>query len=394
MPTEYGNRDLALGGEILRTVVGSGVHGIAIEGTDDHDEMGVFVEPPDQVLGLDRRMEHYVFRTQPEGARSGPGDLDLVVYSLRKYLRLATKGNPTALLPLYAPTESVVVLQPLGAELRELAPAMLSRRAVHRFVGYMNSQRTRLLAGGRPDLVARFGYDVKYACHALRLAYQGLEIIRDGCLTLPMPDHEREQVLRVKRGDVPILGEVLTEISDVQAQIERRLDTGDTHCPRSRTSAPSRPGQPPRTVAIGAGRHRLVDGASQVGRVRRQFSANAAASDRRGRTDSRCRLLARRAWSCCGGSRGRPRRPGRASPGRAGWLCQPKLAPGRRSYSAPPCSAGCMTVNWRASRPPRRSPRTSGSTSTPRGKLSGLVSLFIREDVAGLVVPKVHESGP
>ncbi len=46
MHTEYGNRDVAMSGEILRTVVGSGVHGIAIEGTDDHDEMGVFVEPP------------------------------------------------------------------------------------------------------------------------------------------------------------------------------------------------------------------------------------------------------------------------------------------------------------------------------------------------------------
>src|SRR5512142_1216582 len=35
-----------MAGEILRTVVGSGVHGIAIAGTDDHDEMGVYVEPP------------------------------------------------------------------------------------------------------------------------------------------------------------------------------------------------------------------------------------------------------------------------------------------------------------------------------------------------------------
>ena len=35
---EHGQRDLAMAGEILRTVVGSGVHGIAIAGTDDHDE--------------------------------------------------------------------------------------------------------------------------------------------------------------------------------------------------------------------------------------------------------------------------------------------------------------------------------------------------------------------
>src|SRR6266536_3330438 len=208
-PTEHGDRDVAMAGEILRTVVGSGVHCIAIAGTDDHDEMGVFIEPPTRVLGLRRPAEHYVFRTQPEGARSGPGDTDLVMYSLRKYLRLAAKGNPTALLPLYAPPDAVLTLCPLGAELRALAPAVLSRRAVHRFLGYMNAQRERLLGRGRqsdvpnrPELVARYGYDVKYASHALRLAYQGLEIVRDGRLTLPMPDRERGRVLRVKRGEV------------------------------------------------------------------------------------------------------------------------------------------------------------------------------------------------
>src|SRR3984893_9152542 len=133
--TEYGDRGLALSGEILRTVVGSGVHGIAIEGTDDHDEMGVFIEPPEHVAGICKLFDHYVYRTQPEGARSGPGDTDLVSYSLRKYLRLATKGNPTALLPLYAPPADVMVLTKLGAELRALAPAVLSRRAVRGLYG-------------------------------------------------------------------------------------------------------------------------------------------------------------------------------------------------------------------------------------------------------------------
>jgi hypothetical protein len=235
--TEYGDREVALSGEILRTVVGSGVHGIAIEGTDDHDEMGVFVEPPARVLGLGRPVEHYVFRTQPEGARSGPGDTDLVIYSLRKYLRLATKGNPTALLPLYAPESSIVVIHPLGEQLRSLAPAVLSQRAVHRFVGYMSAQRERMLGhrrGGvpnRPELVTRYGYDVKYASHALRLAFQGLQILRDGYLTLPMPERERERVLAVKRGEVPAVEDVAAEISDLQAQIERRLSAGDTPLP-------------------------------------------------------------------------------------------------------------------------------------------------------------------
>jgi hypothetical protein len=214
------------------------VHGIAIEGTDDHDEMGVFVEPPEQVMGMAEPSEHYVFRTQPEGARSGPGDTDLVMYSLRKYLRLALKGNPTALLPLYAPPGDVVTLTPLGAELRELAPALLSVHAVRRFLGYMDAQRRRLQGDGprrrvpnRPELVARYGYDVKYASHALRLAYQGLEVGRDGRLTLPMPERERERVLRVKRGDVPVLDEVLAEIAAVQGQVEELLAAGRSPLP-------------------------------------------------------------------------------------------------------------------------------------------------------------------
>ena len=237
--TEYGDRDIAVRGEILRSVVGSGVHGIAIAGTDDHDEMGVYIEPPGNVAGLLGPADHYVYRTQPEGARSGPGDTDLVMYSLRKYLRLATKGNPTALLPLYAPPSAVLVSTPLGEELRALAPAVLSQRAVHRFLGYLRSQRDRLLGVGRrghlpkrPELVARYGYDVKYASHALRLAYQGLEIVREARLTLPMPDRERERVLRVKRGDVPALADVVAEIDEVRDTVEGHLRSGDTPLPK------------------------------------------------------------------------------------------------------------------------------------------------------------------
>jgi uncharacterized protein len=236
--TEHGDRDVAVGGEILRTVVGSGVHGIAIAGTDDHDEMGVFVEPPEVVIGVRRPVDHYVYRTQPEGARSGPGDTDLVMYSLRRYLRLAAKGNPTVLLLLYAPAESVLTCRPLGEQLRALAPALLSQQAVHRFLGYMRGQRDRLLGLGRrgrmsnrPELVARYGYDVKYASHALRLAYQGLEIARDGRLTLPMPESQRERVLRVKRGDVTAVADVLAEIDGVQGEIEQVLAAGHTPLP-------------------------------------------------------------------------------------------------------------------------------------------------------------------
>src|SRR3954452_4046669 len=90
-------RRIAEGGCILRAVVGSTVHGLANPGTDDRDEMGVCIEPKEYVIGL-RQFEHFVYRTQPEGSPSGPGDLDLTIYGLRKWCRLAMRGSPTVLL--------------------------------------------------------------------------------------------------------------------------------------------------------------------------------------------------------------------------------------------------------------------------------------------------------
>lgn len=234
---EYGDRDVALPNEILRSVVGSGVHGIAIAGTDDHDEMGVYIEPPQYVVGVRAVRRDYIWRTQPEGVRSGHGDTDLVLYSLHKYLRLAIKGNPTVLLPLYAPEADLVVLTPLGEELRALRQAFLSQVAVLRFLGYMHSQHERMLGEGkrnrvpnRPELLERYGWDVKYGSHALRLAYQGHEIARDGRLTLPLAEEQRERVLAVKRGEVA-RDEVSAEISSVEAAVRDLLENGRTAVP-------------------------------------------------------------------------------------------------------------------------------------------------------------------
>ena len=139
---------------ILRGTVGSTVHGLHHGGQDDRDEMAVFIEPPEFLLGLTRApgirgglygFEHYVERTQPEGSRSGPGDLDLVAYSLRKYVRLALKGHPTILLLLFVPDELLLVETELGRRLKALRPALLSRRAGRGYLGYLRGQRERLL---------------------------------------------------------------------------------------------------------------------------------------------------------------------------------------------------------------------------------------------------------
>lgn len=226
---------------ILRAVVGSTVHGLALEGTDDHDEMGICIEPIELVVGL-QHFEQYIYRTAEERARHDPesdqrykgktppsqaGDIDLVIYSLRKFCALASAGNPSILILLFAePT----LATPLGLELRETRDMFASREAGARFLGYLKAQKERLLGTRgqmritRTDLIEKHGYDTKYAMQAIRLGYQGIEYLRDGKLTLPMQIVERNWLLQVRRGEWHFPA-VIKAIEECEARLLTLLDT-------------------------------------------------------------------------------------------------------------------------------------------------------------------------
>jgi hypothetical protein len=233
-------RAIAENGMILRVQVGSGVHGTSIAGQDDRDEMGLCLEPPQFVTGLGRvpdgvdgpansvRFEQYERHTawdRPGGIanRSGAGDLDVIIYSARKWARLALAGNPTVLLVLFVPDEEVVFRNEAGAELAGNADRFVSRLAASRYLGYLRAQKAAMTGESgahtnRPELVAVHGYDTKYAMHALRLGLQGIELLTRGRITLPVPEPDRAYLRSIRRGERP-LTEVLQAIDDVEARL-------------------------------------------------------------------------------------------------------------------------------------------------------------------------------
>jgi len=182
-------------GMILRVLAGSGVHGTSIEGTDDRDEMGVWLEHPRQVLGS-VNTKTYTWRTKPEGVCSGPGDLDFVAYNLRHYVDLVAQGNPTMQLPLFVPQEHVLFANQWGRSLRENRHLFLSRSNGFKYAGYLRSQREGLLGlrsggtrnQGRADIREQYGFDTKFAGHMVRLGVQGVELLKTGSITLPIPE--------------------------------------------------------------------------------------------------------------------------------------------------------------------------------------------------------------
>ena len=220
-------------GEFLRVVAGSTVHGLAVPGTDDTDLYGICIPPPEEVLGMGKPFEQHVFRTQPEGHPSGPGDIDLTVYSLQKFLRLASSGNPTILNLLFVPPAFQYLNTSLANELRALTPLIVSKEAGARYLGYMQSQRERLLGlrGQKRDGYTRrlkymsdAGWDTKYAMHLNRLAVQGIELLQTGHITLPIPKTQRETLLNIRKGLIS-LQEVIDYSYELESMLKKAIDT-------------------------------------------------------------------------------------------------------------------------------------------------------------------------
>ena len=229
---------------ILRAVVGSTVHGLNVaDGIEDRDEMAICIESLSSAMGVGAPFEQVIYRTAAirEGkhdARSMAGDLDLTVYSLRKYVRLALKGNPTILGLLFAPP---LQSDACGSQLREFIPDIISREAGKAFLGYLGAQRQRLLGERgqlrvhRPELVEAYGYDTKYAMHVIRLGLQGCELMRTGRLSLPLPEPNRSRLVGIRTG-AEDLQAVLTWAGELEVDLRDLLDTS----PLRSTPDPSR----------------------------------------------------------------------------------------------------------------------------------------------------------
>lgn len=226
------HRVMAEKATIIRAVVGSTAHGLNLEGTDDRDEMGVCIESLESFGGFSE-FEQYIYRSaaEREGKHDAPsqaGDLDLIIYSLKKFLRLAMQGNPTVLNLLFV--KDCVAVDSRGRQLQDMSPHIISRVAGKRYLGYMESQRQRLLGErgqkkvNRPELEEKYGFDTKYAMHILRLGFQGVELLTTGRISLPMRESERVFVRAVREGQVP-LHDVLQKAGDLERELKDLLDT-------------------------------------------------------------------------------------------------------------------------------------------------------------------------
>lgn len=185
--------------------VGSTAHGIALEGTDDLDLTVVRIEPWQELVTGSESRQSMMIRTQPDGVRSRMGDIDLQVYTARKFARLAIGGNPSILNVLYVPNyhHQSEGWKQLRLGLQRFTP---SRRAGSAYLGYMRQQMERWqgLRGqknvSRPELVEAYGFDTKYAAHIIRLGFQGATFMREARIPIPLPGDFAASIRALRTG--------------------------------------------------------------------------------------------------------------------------------------------------------------------------------------------------
>jgi hypothetical protein len=132
-----------------------------------------------------------------------------------------------------APESEVVAETAHGRYLRANPSLVLSRRAGARFAGYLRSQRRRLLGVGpghtnRPELAEKYGFDTKFAYHMVRLGLQGVELLSEGRVTLPMPEPWRGWLTDLRLGR-HTKQEALDAAEDLEVRLAGLMET--SHLP-------------------------------------------------------------------------------------------------------------------------------------------------------------------
>jgi len=166
-------------GAILLGYRGSISHGTYVPNKiDDKDILGIVIPPQEYMYGL----KHY------ELTEKFVEEIDMVVYEIRKYIKLLAQNNPNVMSLLWLKECHYILKTELGQRLIDNRDLFISKRAYKTYGGYAVSQFRKMTAfqfngymgEKRKELVEQFGYDTKNAAHLIRLLKMGIEILTTG----------------------------------------------------------------------------------------------------------------------------------------------------------------------------------------------------------------------
>lgn len=149
---------------------------------------------------FDNWSRHHV---KDKDAIGGKGrEYDFSVYSVIQFFNLCMAGNPNMVDALFVPQRCVLHESELGHMVREQRKLFLHKGCFPKFKGYaygqLNKIKNKNAEGKRVELIEKYGYDVKFAYHIVRLLLEIEQILEEGDLTL---DRNGPQLKEIRSGN-------------------------------------------------------------------------------------------------------------------------------------------------------------------------------------------------
>jgi predicted nucleotidyltransferase len=216
------------------TMMGSVAYGVSSD-TSDVDVYAWCIPPKDEIFphlrgevvgfGTQKRrftqyQEHHL--RDPDALGGTGREYDLTCYNVVDYFQLLMKNNPNLIDSLFTPDTCVLHVTRLGQMVRERRTMFLHKGSWHTFKGYAYQQVAKMArkereSSKRREMIERYGFDLKYAYHLVRLLNEAEQILVEGDLDLM---RNREQLKSIRRGEW-----TEQQVRDYFTRKERELET-------------------------------------------------------------------------------------------------------------------------------------------------------------------------
>ncbi len=122
--------------------------------------------------------------------KSTGNEYDFSIFSIVKYFDLCMAGNPNMVDSLFVPRPCIIQSNAISEYVRENRKLFLHKQMVPKFLGYAFSQMSKIrtkkpeINSKRYKSVQKYGYDLKYAYHLVRLCQEIEQVLEEHDLDL------------------------------------------------------------------------------------------------------------------------------------------------------------------------------------------------------------------
>lgn len=160
-------------------------------------EQGIIQEFDDDYERFDQYQKHHIMWNEKE--------YDITIFNIVKYFKLCMENNPNMIDTLFVPESCVIHSSDIGRYVRSKRNVFIHKGCFHKFRGYAFSQlskaKNKKPEGKRVAIVEKFGFDVKFASHIIRLSDECEQLLLFGTMDVT---RSCEMQKAIRRGEMPL----------------------------------------------------------------------------------------------------------------------------------------------------------------------------------------------